>query len=206
MPGEKGKLFVFAAPSGAGKTTLVHAVVAKHPELRFSISYTTRKPRKNEADGADYLFVTEEEFMRLRDEGEMLEYAEVFDNYYASSRSQVEKHLADKRNVILEIDWQGAQQVRESMPECVTIFILPPSVDELERRLRDRRTDAPEVIERRLRDALSDMSHWDEFDHVIINDDLNQAISDLEDVLTGNGEPTATSNEALRRAVERIIG
>ena len=206
MPGEKGKLFVFAAPSGAGKTTLVHAVVAKHPELRFSISYTTRKPRKNEADGADYLFVTEEEFMRLRDEGEMLEYAEVFDNYYASSRSQVEKHLADKRNVILEIDWQGAQQVRESMPECVTIFILPPSVEELERRLRDRRTDAPEVIERRLRDALSDMSHWDEFDHVIINDDLNQAISDLEDVLTGNGEPTATSNEALRRAVERIIG
>ena len=206
MPGEKGKLFVFAAPSGAGKTTLVHAVVAKHPELRFSISYTTRKPRKNEADGADYLFVTEEEFMRLRDGGEMLEYAEVFDNFYASSRSQVEKHLTDNRNVILEIDWQGAQQVRESMPECVTIFILPPSVEELERRLRDRRTDAPEVIERRLRDALSDMSHWDEFDHVIINDDLNRAISDLEDVLTGNGESTATSNEALRRAVERIIG
>ena len=205
MPEEKGKLFVFAAPSGAGKTTLVHAVVAKHPELRFSISYTTRKPRKNEADGADYLFVTEEEFMRLRDEGEMLEYAEVFDNHYASSRSQVEKHLADNRNVILEIDWQGAQQVRESMPECVTIFILPPSVKELERRLRDRRTDAAEVIERRLGDALSDMSHWDEFDHVIINDDLNQAISDLEDVLAGNGEATATSNEALRRAVERII-
>ena len=206
MPEEKGKLFVFAAPSGAGKTTLVHAVVAKRPELRFSISYTTRKPRKNEADGADYLFVTEKEFMRLRDEGEMLEYAEVFDNHYASSRSQVEKHLADNRNVILEIDWQGAQQVRESMPECVTIFILPPSVEELERRLRDRRTDAPEVIERRLGDALSDMSHWDEFDHVIINDDLNQAISDLEDVLAGNGEDTATSNEALRRAVERIIG
>ena len=201
-----GKLFVFAAPSGAGKTTLVHAVVKKHPELRFSISYTTRNPRENEAHGADYLFVSKEEFMRLRDEGEMLEYAEVFDNYYASSRSQVEKHLADDRNVILEIDWQGAQQVRESMPECVTIFILPPSVEELERRLRDRRTDAPEVIERRLRDALSDMSHWGEFDYVIINDDLNQAISDLEDVLAGNGEATATSNEALRRAVERIIG
>ena len=204
MPEEKGKLFVFAAPSGAGKTTLVHAVVAKRPELRFSISYTTRKPRKNEADGADYLFVTEKEFMRLRDEGEMLEYAEVFDNHYASSRSQVEKHLADNRNVILEIDWQGAQQVRESMPECVTIFILPPSVEELERRLRDRRTDAPEVIERRLGDALSDMSHWNEFDHVIINDDLNQAISDLEDVLAGNGNASATSNMALRRAVERI--
>ena len=204
MQEDKGKLFVFAAPSGAGKTTLVHAVVAKHPELRFSISYTTRKPRRNEADGADYLFVTKREFMRLRDQGEMLEYAEVFDNFYATSRSQVEKHLADNRNVILEIDWQGARQVRESMPECVSIFILPPSVEELERRLRDRRTDAPEVIERRLRDALSDMSHWDEFDHVIINDDLNQAISDLEDVLAGNGD--ATSNAALRRAVTRIVG
>jgi len=201
----KGKLFVFAAPSGAGKTTLVHAVVTKRPELRFSISYTTRKPRKNEADGVDYLFVTEKKFMQLRDEGEMLEYAKVFDNYYATSRSQVEKHLADNRNVILEIDWQGAQQVRESMPECVTIFILPPSVEELERRLRDRRTDSAEVIERRLRDALSDMSHWTEFDHVIINDDLNQAIADLEDVLDGNGEASATSNVALCRAVGRIV-
>ncbi len=206
MQEHTGKLFVFAAPSGAGKTTLVHAVVAKHPELRFSISYTTRKPRKNEADGADYLFVTKREFMRLRDQGEMLEYAEVFDNYYATSRSQVEKHLADNRNVILEIDWQGAQQVRESLPECVTIFILPPSTEELERRLRDRRTDAPEVIERRLRDALSDMSHWSEFDHVIINDDLNRAISDLEDVLLGKGDASATSNVAVRRAVTRIVG
>ena len=203
---KKGSLFVIAAPSGAGKTTLVHAVVTKRPELRFSISYTTRKPRKNEADGVDYLFVTEKKFMQLRDEGEMLEYAKVFDNYYATSRSQVEKHLADNRNVILEIDWQGAQQVRESMPECVTIFILPPSVEELERRLRDRRTDSAEVIERRLRDALSDMSHWTEFDHVIINDDLNQAIADLEDVLDGNGEASATSNVALRRAVGRIVG
>ena len=205
MRDDKGKLFVFAAPSGAGKTTLVHAVVTKHPELRFSISYTTRKPRRNEADGVDYLFVTKSEFMRLRDQGEMLEFAEVFDNYYATSRGQVEKHLADNRNVILEIDWQGARQVRESLPECVTIFILPPSVEELERRLRDRRTDAPEVIERRLRDALSDMSHWDEFDHVIINDDLNQAISDLEDILVGKGDASATSNVALRRAVTRIV-
>jgi len=204
---KKGKLFVFAAPSGAGKTTLVHAVVTKHQErLRFSISYTTRLPRKNEADGVDYLFVTRDEFMRLRDEGEMLEYAEVFDNFYATSRSQVEKHLADGYDVILEIDWQGARQVRESMPECVSIFILPPSAEELERRLRDRRTDSPEVIERRLRDSLSDMAHWDEFDYVIINDDLNQAVADLEAVLTGEGEASATANVALRRAVSRIIG
>ena len=205
MQDQQGKLFVFAAPSGAGKTTLVQAITRKHPQIRFSISYTTRRPRRNEADGVDYLFVTKREFMRLRDQGEMLEYAEVFDNYYATSRSQVEEHLADNRNVILEIDWQGARQVRDSMPECVTIFILPPSVEELERRLRDRRTDAPEIIERRLRDALSDMSHWDEFDHVIINDDLNRAIDDLEAVLAGEGESSATSNELLQRAVERII-
>ena len=206
MEVQKGKLFVFAAPSGAGKTTLVHAVVSKHQdELRFSISYTTRAPRRNEAHEVDYLFVDEEEFMRLRDAGEMLEYAQVFDNYYATSRSQVEKHLDDCHSVILEIDWQGAQQVRESMPECISIFILPPSVTELERRLRARNTDSEEVIERRLRDALSDMSHWDEFDHVIINDDLNRAINDLEDVLTGNGEASSTQNADLRQAVAAVF-
>ena len=199
-----GKLFVFAAPSGAGKTTLVHAVVTKHPELRFSISYTTRKPRRNEANGVDYLFVDEETFMRLRNQGELLEYAEVFDHHYATSRSQVEKHLAENRNVILEIDWQGARQVRESMPECVSIFILPPSVTELERRLRDRRTDSPEVIERRLRDALADMSHWDEFDYVIINDDLERAVADLEAVLAGTGTQSSTSNPELRARINAI--
>jgi len=201
-----GKLFVFAAPSGAGKTTLVNAVVARHQEdLRFSISYTTREPRSNEANGVDYLFVKVDEFMRLRDAGKMLEYAQVFDNFYATSRGQVEKHLADQRSVVLEIDWQGAQQVRDSVPECTTIFILPPSVEELERRLRDRRTDKPEVIERRLRDARSDMSHWDEFDHVIINDDLDAAVLALEEVLRGRGEASSTSNPELRASVARII-
>jgi guanylate kinase len=200
-----GKLFVFAAPSGAGKTTLVHAVVTKHPELRFSISYTTREPRINEANEVDYIFVDEGEFMRLRDNGEMLENAKVFDNYYATSRSQVEKHLAERRNVVLEIDWQGAQQVRESMPECVTIFIFPPSLAELGRRLRDRRTDSAEVIERRLRDARSDMAHWEEFDHVIVNDDLDEAIIALEAVLAGKGAASATSNPELRQTIARII-
>ena len=201
-----GRLFVFAAPSGAGKTTLVQAVVKKHPkDLRFSISYTTRKPRSNEANEVDYIFVSEDEFMRLRDEGEMLEYAQVFDNYYATSRSQVENHLADDRNVILEIDWQGAQQVRDSMPDCVTIFILPPSFAELERRLHDRGTDTPEVIERRLRDARSDMAHWDEFDHVIINDDLDDAIVALEAVLAGDTDASSTGNPGLRKSISRIV-
>jgi len=204
---QSGKLFVFAAPSGAGKTTLVHAVVTKHQEdLRFSISYTTRERRSNEANAVDYLFVSEAEFMRLRDAGEMLEYAHVFDNYYATSRSQVEEHLADKLNVVLEIDWQGAEQVRKSMPDCVTIFIFPPSLAELERRLRGRGTDAPEVIERRLRDARSDMAHWVDFDYVIINDNLDAAIRDLEAVLKGEGEASSPSNPKLREALQHIVG
>ncbi len=206
MTVKDAKLFVIAAPSGAGKTTIVKALVARNPELRFSISYTTRQQRRTEVDGVDYLFVDVENFERLRDEGELLEFAEVFDNFYATSRSQVEKHLAEGQDVILEIDWQGARQVRASMPECVTIFILPPSLEELERRLRDRRTDSAEVIERRLRDALSDMAHWDEFDHVIINDKLERAVTDLENVLAGEGDASATANVALRRAVSRIIG
>jgi len=179
--------------------------VTKHPELRFSISYTTREPRINEANAVDYLFISEDEFMRLRDEGEMLEYAQVFDNHYATSRSQVERHLADNRDVVLEIDWQGARQVRETMPGCISIFILPPSLAELERRLRDRRTDRPDVIERRLRDARSDMAHWGEFDHVIINDDLGGAVMALENVLNGEGDATSTDNPRLREAVVRIV-
>ena len=206
MAKNNAKLFVIAAPSGAGKTTIVKALVTRNPELKFSISYTTRQKRRTEVDGVDYLFVDVDEFERLKSKGELLEFAEVFDNLYATGRSQVEKHLSCGENVILEIDWQGARQVRASMPECVTIFILPPSLEELERRLRDRRTDSPEVIERRLRDAQSDMSHWDEFDYIIINDKLEQAVRDLEEVLAGSGDSCARSNVALRRVVSRIIG
>lgn len=202
---ETARLFVIAAPSGAGKTTLVKALVTRNPELRFSISYTTRDKRRNEAHGVDYLFVDKDEFRRLDAAGELLESAEVFDNYYGTSRSQVETYLAEGRSVILEIDWQGARQVRAAMPESISIFILPPSVAELERRLRDRRTDAPEVIERRLRDALDDMSHWDEFDHVIVNDDLDMAVHDLESVLAGSPRATSTGDPAVRRRVRRIV-
>jgi len=200
------KLFVIAAPSGAGKTTLVHAITLNNPDLRFSISYTTRPQRSNEADGRDYMFVDKQTFESLREHGEMLESATVFDNLYGTSREQVERHLADGHSVILEIDWQGARQVRESMPECVTIFILPPSHDELVRRLRSRGTDSDDVIERRLRDALSDMAHWEEFDYVVINDNLDNAVADLEAVLAGEGEAMATGNAALRRVVEGISG
>jgi guanylate kinase len=199
------RLFVIAAPSGAGKTTLVHALVTRHPELRFSISYTTREKRRNEADGIDYLFVDRDEFEALRHSGELLESATVFDNLYGTSRSQVERFLAGGHHVVLEIDWQGARQVRESMPGCVTIFILPPSLAELERRLRERRTDSAEVVERRLRDALGDMSHWEEFDYIIINDDLDAAVAGIDAVLQGRGEAHAVGNPALRAAVEAIV-
>ena len=175
-----GRLYVITAPSGAGKTTLVKALTTKNPELRFSISYTTREKRRDEADGVDYLFVDRDVFFDLRERGAMLESAKVFDNFYGTSREQVDEHLTNGHDVILEIDWQGARQVRESMPECITIFILPPSLEELERRLRDRGTDSPDVIERRLRDARSDIEHQDEFDHVIVNDDLDRAVSELD--------------------------
>ena len=206
MSEETTRLFVIAAPSGAGKTTLVHATVMNSPDLRFSISYTTRPQRSNEVDGRDYHFVDTAEFETLRTEGDLLESATVFDNLYGTSRKQVESILADGHNVVLEIDWQGAQQVRESMPDCVTIFVLPPSLTELERRLRDRRTDSDDVIERRLRDAVSDMGRWDEFDYVIINDDLDQAVADLEAVLGGDGVASATENTGLRARVVEIIG
>jgi guanylate kinase len=198
-------LFVLAAPSGAGKTTLVHALVKRNPELKFSISYTTRKRRATEEHGRDYLFVSADEFRKLQDNGELLESALVFDNHYGTSRSQVDDHLASGRSVVLEIDWQGAQQVRAAMPQAVSVFILPPSVTELERRLRDRKTDSDEVIERRLRDALGDMSHWREFDFAIINDDLEQAVADLESVLAGKGEANRVGNSALDSVVEQVL-
>jgi guanylate kinase len=206
MSEQTTRLFVIAAPSGAGKTTLVHATVMNSPDLRFSISYTTRPQRSNEVDGRDYHFIDTVEFEKLRAEDDLLESATVFDNFYGTSRRQVEEILGDGHNVLLEIDWQGARQVRESMPDCVTIFVLPPSLVELERRLRDRRTDSDEVIERRLRDAVSDMRRWDEFDYVIINDDLDEAVAKLEAVLGGDGAASATENADLRARVGEIIG
>ena len=206
MANLQGRLFVIAAPSGAGKTTLVHAMVQRYPELRFSVSYTTRTPRSNEAEGVNYFFVSREEFERLRAAGELLEWATVFDNLYGTSRSQVERILADGHNVLLEIDWQGARQVRESMPDCVTVFILPPSLVELERRLRDRRTDSEAVIARRLRDARSDMQHWDEFDYVIINDRLDQAVAELDAVFAGRADAQSITNAALRARILAITG
>ena len=202
---DNARLYVIAAPSGAGKTTLVKALVERNPALKFSISYTTRKMRPTEVDGRDYLFVDEITFNDLKSKGELLESATVFDNLYGTSRSQVEKHLADGDRVILEIDWQGARQVRESMPGCTTVFILPPSRSELERRLRGRKTDSEEVIRRRLAQALGDMSHWNEFDFAIVNDNLGEAVAQLEAVIEGGGGECRTDNPDLAKRIQNIL-
>jgi guanylate kinase len=181
----RGALFVIAAPSGAGKTSLVKAVVARDPSLRVSVSHTTRKQRAQEVPGRDYYFVTVDEFKRLRDAGEFLEHAQVFDNFYGTGRAQVEALRNAGHDVILEIDWQGARQVRAAQPDCESVFILPPSRQELEKRLRNRMTDSEQVIERRLRDSIADMSHYAEFDRVIVNDDFESAVSQLLTVLRG---------------------
>ena len=181
----RGCLFVIAAPSGAGKTSLVKAVVERDPSLRVSVSHTTRKQRETEVPGRDYHFIGIDEFRRLRDAAEFLEHAQVFDNYYGTGRAQVEALRNAGHDVILEIDWQGAQQVRKAQPDCVSIFILPPSRAELEKRLRNRRTDSDEVIARRLRDSIADMTHYAEFDRVIVNQDFETAVAQLLEILRG---------------------
>jgi guanylate kinase len=202
----RGRLFVIAAPSGAGKTSLVKALLGRRPELHVSISHTTRKRRATEEHGREYYFVDPADFLALRDEGQFLEYAQVFDNYYGTGRRPVEQTLAEGRNVILEIDWQGARQVRNAMPDCVSIFILPPSRRVLEERLRNRKTDTDEVIARRLRDAVGDMSHWNEFDFVVVNDDFDRAVDDLSRIVDGQGSDLAAARPALKPLLTELVG
>jgi guanylate kinase len=197
MKQERGKLFVISAPSGAGKTSLVKALLERKPHLRFSISYTTRKPRPAEQHGRDYFFVDHATFENMVAAGEFLEYAKVFDNYYGTSLAQVVGILENGAHVILEIDWQGAQQIRKAMPECQSVFILPPSREELERRLRGRGTDNDAVIARRLRDSVSDMTHWNEFDYVVINNSFDRALIDLTSVIEGRGGDLQSSRPEL---------
>ena len=204
MP-SRGKLFVIAAPSGAGKTSLVRALMQLRPALRFSVSYTTRQQRPNERDGHDYFFVDKPKFARMVAAGEFLEHARVFDNYYGTSRAQVEKLLDDGQDVLLEIDWQGAQQIRSALPECRSIFVLPPSREALEQRLRNRGTDRDEVIARRLRDSLADLSHWNEFDYIVVNDDFARATGDLQAIVTAKGEHLRRDRAELQALLAKLL-
>lgn len=206
MKARRGQLFVIAAPSGAGKTSLVRALMQRQPSLRFSISYTTRRQRATEQHGRDYFFVDKDEFQRMIEAHEFLEHAQVFDNFYGTSRPQVEALLNAGENVLLEIDWQGAQQIRARLPECHSIFILPPSRAALESRLRGRGTETDEVIARRLRDSIADMSHWNEFDYVVINENFERATADLEDIVTGKAEALRADRVQLQPLIAALLG
>jgi len=201
----RGTLFVISAPSGAGKTSLVRALLERKPELCFSISYTTRKQRPTEVDGRDYFFVERAVFESMVNKNEFLEHAKVFDNYYGTAKAQVDASLQQGKNVILEIDWQGAQQIRTAMPECVSIFILPPSRAELEKRLRGRGTDGDEVIARRLRDSVTDMARWVEFDYGVVNDDFERALNELAQIATGNGHALRRDRPELKAMMQRLL-
>lgn len=204
MSTRHGSLFVIAAPSGAGKTSLVKAVLDRDPSLRVSVSHTTRKPRPYEVPGQHYHFVTSDEFKRLIAQNAFLEHAQVFDNFYGTGSAQVEALRTAGHDVILEIDWQGARQVRAAVPDCKSVFILPPSREALETRLRNRKTDSPEVIARRLRDSITDMSHYAEFDFVVVNDDFETAVGELLKVLRG-GTGLEASRPALAPLVKELL-
>lgn len=201
----RGKLYVVAAPSGTGKTSLVRALMLRMPDLRFSISYTTRTQRATEQHGRDYFFVDRAEFDRMIAADEFLEHATVYGNSYGTSKQQVENHLLAGDNVLLEIDWQGAQQIARAMPERRSIFILPPSRAALETRLRGRKTDSDEVIARRLRESMADLSHWSEFDYVVINEDFERATNELETIVRGQGEHLRRDRAEVSELVRALL-
>ena len=179
-----GSLFMVAAPSGAGKSTLVNALLAKEPDLRLSISYTTRAPRPGEVDGREYHFTSVEDFLAKKDNGEFLEYAEVHGNYYGTSRVLINQFMQAGTDMLLEIDWQGTQQVKKQFPHAVGIFILPPSIEALEQRLKKRGQDSEQVITKRLLAAGGEIAHAPEFEYVIINQDFETALSELIAIIT----------------------
>lgn len=197
-PLRAGSLFTVAAPSGAGKSTLVNALLARDSNIHLSISYTTRAPRPGEEDGREYHFVDVARFVELRDQGELLEWAEVHGHFYGTSRTWIDAQLRAGSDVLLEIDWQGAQQVRRRFPETVGIFILPPSIDALDARLRKRGQDSEHVITRRLLAAGGEMAHAPEFDYVIINQDFAVAVEQLVAVV--NATRLRFRSQAARHA------
>jgi guanylate kinase len=178
-----GTLYVISAPSGAGKSSLVKALIEKTEGIGVSVSHTTRAKREGEQDGVDYHFVEKETFVSMVEQGAFLEHAQVFDNYYGTAVANIEEKLKQGEDVILEIDWQGASQVRKQLPYAVNIFILPPSLEALEERLRGRGQDSDEIIARRMRDAKSETSHYSEYDYLVVNDDFDNALAELKSIV-----------------------
>jgi guanylate kinase len=202
----QGTLFVVSAPSGAGKTSLVKALRDSVDGFTVSVSHTTRAQRPGEQHGRDYFFVERSEFERMIEAGEFLEHARVFDNHYGTARSTVEAALEQGRDVLLEIDWQGARQVRALMPGCLSIFILPPSRKALQERLTTRGQDDHETIARRMRDAMSEMSHYGEYDYLVVNDDFEHALADLKSIVAANRLGMARQVEKHREMITGLLG
>lgn len=201
-----GTLYIVSAPSGAGKTTLVDALVRTMPDLRVSVSHTTRPQRPGEVDGVHYHFVNTETFERMVAAGEFLEHARVFGNLYGTSRTQVEEMLAAGTDVVLEIDWQGGRQVRQAMPDSISIFILPPSRDELERRLRSRNQDSDSVIAQRMQEAVNEMSRFREYDYLIVNDTFDDALTDLKAIVRVRRLRCSVQAARLGRRMRELLG
>ncbi len=182
----RGTLYIISAPSGAGKTSLVHALVAALPDVVVSVSHTTRKMRDGEVDGQDYHFIDEQHFQEMIANEDFLEHASVFGNRYGTSRRHIQQQLQTGKDVILEIDWQGARQVRQLMSGCKSIYVLPPSIQALRNRLHSREQDSEDVIESRMHEAVSEMTHYGEFDYIVINDDFDQAREELVSIFVCN--------------------
>lgn len=199
-----GVLYVVAAPSGAGKTSLVKALLQKDAAIRLSVSYTTRAPRPGEVNGVDYHFVSVDEFRQMAARGEFLESAEVYGNHYGTSQAWIAGEIAAGRDILLEIDWQGAAQVKKHFPEAVTLFILPPSIEALRGRLSSRGQDSEEVIEKRMAAARDDISHAGEFEYIIVNDDFDQALLDIMAVVRASRLVTLRQARKLASLFERF--
>ena len=199
-------LFVVAAPSGGGKTSLVNALLEQDLQVKLSVSHTTRPPRPGERDGVHYHFVDQESFLNLVDQGAFLEHARVFDYYYGTGRMEVERQLEAGFDVLLDIDWQGARQIRESFPSCCGIFIIPPSLDVLRQRLIARGQDSEDVIQRRMRDAQSEISHWSEFDFIIINDVFDEALADMQSIIRHRKLKRPENEVQSREILAELLG
>lgn len=206
MNHSSGTLYIVSAPSGAGKTSLVTALTQDDRNIRVSVSHTTRAMRPGEQHGVNYHFVKHDEFKALIEQGDFLEHAEVFGNFYGTSRSALQQTLEQGYDLILEIDWQGAQQVRKLMPEALSVFILPPSQQALRQRLDNRGQDSEEIIEGRMKEAVSEMVHYNEYDYVIINDDFDVALKELKAVFVANRLLLKKQQQRHRALLEQLIG
>ncbi|UIP32359.1 guanylate kinase [Stutzerimonas kunmingensis] len=205
MSATTGTLYIVSAPSGAGKTSLVKALVDAQPQVRVSVSHTTRTMRPGEVDGVNYHFVSREDFLARLERNEFLEHAEVFGNLYGTSQRWLEDTLAEGFDLILEIDWQGAQQVRRLMPQAKSIFILPPTQEALRQRLNNRGQDSDEIIDRRMREAVSEMSHYVEYDYLVINDDFAHALIDLQSIFRANQLIQKTQQQRHARLLGELL-